>query len=260
MGIASHTMPGRKPLLVSRFEETYEVLMADTPELLDEVYRLRFHVLCIQEKGPGLFAEDYPDGRETDEYDQQAVHCLLRHRPTGKPVGTARLILTYSGNSGSLLPIERDLADTFYPHVLDPRTLPRGTVAEISRLIITRAFWSEGRLRKTVDAADAFDIHTHKIHPILGIIVGLNQLAVENGVRHLFGIMKPSLVRMIAPFGLRFHPLGPIVNYHGLRQPHMAIMDEMRTEVTEHSSDLFDIITQRGRFVPQTTPLRAVGL
>ena len=65
------------------------VQVADTPELISEVFRLRYQVYCV-EKGyePGY------NGMESDEFDHDARHVLLIHRASGEPLGTVRNVST----------------------------------------------------------------------------------------------------------------------------------------------------------------------
>ena len=49
--------------LIDAFDEYFEVITIDSPELLEESFRLRHTVLCIEARLPGFNVEDYPDGR-----------------------------------------------------------------------------------------------------------------------------------------------------------------------------------------------------
>src|ERR1700684_376337 len=76
------------------------VLVVDTPELLSEVFRLRYQVYCV-EKGyePGY------DGMESDEFDSDARHVLLIHRASGEPVGTVRIVPSSPASGGRGMPM-----------------------------------------------------------------------------------------------------------------------------------------------------------
>ena len=73
---------------MSAFDDEYEIIMADTPELIEESYRLRYQVYCTERH----FLEG-EDGIETDEYDDHSHHILLVHRESRQAVGSARLIV-----------------------------------------------------------------------------------------------------------------------------------------------------------------------
>src|SRR5438067_13918716 len=76
---------------LSCYRENFEVVRASTPSLLDQVYRLRYQVYCVENdyEHPGRQAE----GRETDIYDDRSVHALLIHRRSDAVTGTVRVIL-----------------------------------------------------------------------------------------------------------------------------------------------------------------------
>src|SRR5207253_10172225 len=76
---------------LSCYRQHFEVVRASTPTLLDEVYRLRYQVYCVEH------AYETPDeqmgGRETDIYDDRSAHVLLVHKGTSAVAGTVRVIL-----------------------------------------------------------------------------------------------------------------------------------------------------------------------
>jgi len=127
---------------VARFNEYFDIVSANTPDLLAESYRLRYRVLCLEESVPGFEKQKYPDGMERDEYDASSVHSLLRYRTTGEFVGTVRLILSDPADVDRPFPIELHAAGDFDPKRIDIRRLPRGQTAEISRLVVPRSLRS----------------------------------------------------------------------------------------------------------------------
>ena len=64
---------------------------ARTPALKEEVYKLRFQVYCNETGFEDPAA--CPDGLEKDEFDEQSIHYLIRHRTTDRYAATTRLIL-----------------------------------------------------------------------------------------------------------------------------------------------------------------------
>ena len=63
--------------------------IGDDPALLEKSYRLRYQVYCVERHY--LNAADYPDQRETDEFDAHSVHVGAIDS-YGELAGTARLI------------------------------------------------------------------------------------------------------------------------------------------------------------------------
>jgi len=64
-----------------------EIKIAETPEELEEVFRLRFEVYKNEDY---IDPKDYPDGRLTDEYDKHSVSFLAVKN--NEYVGTVRLV------------------------------------------------------------------------------------------------------------------------------------------------------------------------
>ncbi|MGH8567684.1 MAG: GNAT family N-acyltransferase, partial [Gammaproteobacteria bacterium] len=94
--------------LLTHFRKYFEILRADTPDLLEEAFRLRYEVYCGEGCLPGFDPLDYPDGLERDiyDYEHRSVHCLLRHRSTGSNAGTVRLVLADPVQPDAPFPIE----------------------------------------------------------------------------------------------------------------------------------------------------------
>src|SRR5205823_369230 len=76
--------------LFEYYYQHFAVVRANTPRLLDQVYRLRYQVYCIENQFED--PNEHLDGREMDEHDAASAHILLLHRKSGTAVGTARLI------------------------------------------------------------------------------------------------------------------------------------------------------------------------
>jgi N-acyl amino acid synthase of PEP-CTERM/exosortase system len=102
----------------------------DCPALLEESYRLRYQVYCLERNF--LHAEDYPDQREVDEFDRDSVHVGVVE-DSGDLVGTARLVKP----SGAGLPLLRHC--TLYPDVTTLDDCSH-TVVEVSRVSISRHY------------------------------------------------------------------------------------------------------------------------
>jgi N-acyl amino acid synthase of PEP-CTERM/exosortase system len=66
--------------LSEKFDQHFQVELADTPASLSEALALRYQVYCL-ERGFEDPASN-PDGHERDEFDERSVHAIVRHRPT----------------------------------------------------------------------------------------------------------------------------------------------------------------------------------
>jgi N-acyl amino acid synthase of PEP-CTERM/exosortase system len=85
------------------FRAWFEVMPAHSPELRDAAYRIRHSVYC-EDLG---YEPCRADGRETDQYDADSLHLLVRHRASDTFVGCVRLIRAPRLNAAQPLPFER---------------------------------------------------------------------------------------------------------------------------------------------------------
>ena len=53
----------------------------------------------------------------------------------------------------------------------------------------------------------------------LGLMRGVIHLSNELGLTHWCAIMEPALIRLLQAHAIHYLPIGPRVEYHGLRQP-----------------------------------------
>ena len=65
--------------LVEYYNKLFQILPADTPQRLEECFRLRYQVYCLE---TGFEDKDaFPDGMERDHFDTHSVSSLLIHKP-----------------------------------------------------------------------------------------------------------------------------------------------------------------------------------
>jgi N-acyl amino acid synthase of PEP-CTERM/exosortase system len=215
------------------YDHHFMAVRAHGAALLDRAYRLRYQVYCVEHRfeDPTLF----PDRREIDDEDDRSVHILLVHRRTGDTAGTARVILPRP-DRGRVLPIERILSAAGRPPL---EAVPLQRTAEVSRFAVSKRFrrrCGEERgadLRFTPDAAPGPGERRLMPYITFGLLHGILGICFERGITHLAAVMEPPLVRLLARLGLRFEPVGGLVEHHGLRQPCVAGLGDL----VRHSRD-----------------------
>jgi len=233
--------------LIELYDRYFEVIPADTPGRRDEAYRLRYQVYCVENafENPA----EHLDGRERDEYDDHSVHSLLIHRPTGALAGTVRLVLPKPGRH---LPV-RHVCD--HPLLSDQQVMPPQTTAEISRFAVSKQFRRRATDKLGVDCAlleqrpspSGFDRRLIP-HITLGLMKAIVQMSWEQGITHWSAVMEPALLRLIGRLGIDFSPLGPLVDYHGTRQPCHGDTNEVLAGIKRQQRDVWALITDSGRY------------
>jgi N-acyl amino acid synthase of PEP-CTERM/exosortase system len=240
--------------VVAAFNEYFEIIDANSPELLRAVFRLRYQVYCIEQRAPGFEASSYPEGMESDVYDRHSVHMLLRHRPSGDFVGTARLILTDPLDPQKLFPTEQHTK--LDPTLIDIKKLSRQDIGEISRLVVVRQF-----NRRRDELLHAFQKgaavekwaptrHRRFPHPILALAVGIIRMSVKNNVTHWLSVMEPALNRLLALYGLELDPAGPLIEHHGQRQPYYVDLTRMLDRMHQKHTQFWELVTDYGKIQP----------
>jgi N-acyl-L-homoserine lactone synthetase len=198
------------------------IQVADTIELVRAAYRLRYQVYCIERN-----YEAGQAGFEIDEFDSRAQHAVLCHRRTGQVVGTARLVFPSADAPQDSLPMQR-LCD---PSVLPP--VPLATAAEVSRFAIAKD-------RRGLSPAAVSLMR-------LGLVQGLVRLSDQAGVTHWFAVMERTLLRLLQSTAIHFHPVGPLVEHHGVRQPAYTHLGAMLSRMRLEQPQVWDFITEGGR-------------
>jgi N-acyl amino acid synthase of PEP-CTERM/exosortase system len=248
-------LPMEPDLLKEVYERYFEIVLAETPELLERAFRLRYEVYCVEH--PFLNAAANLGGRETDAFDGHSAHALLVHRASGATCGTVRLILPDRDHPTSSFPV----AQVSPSAAAMMRKLPPLSTAEISRFAVSKSF----RRRVGEDlypdvgemAAPPNGVAERRLLPHItyGLIRACLLMSLNHKLTHLAAVMEPALMRLVARLGLCFKPVGELVEYHGMRQPCCAAIDDLVDGVREAREDIWAAGTEGGRLLPATAML-----
>ena len=88
-------------------------------------------------------------------------------------------------------------------------------------------------------------------HLPLGLIRSCVEMSVREGMTHWAAVMEPALLRLLTRLGIHFNPLGPLVEYHGQRQPCWVDLGIMLDRVHAERLDVWNVITDGGRLWPK---------
>jgi N-acyl-L-homoserine lactone synthetase len=138
----------------------------------DELFRIRYLVYCKEKQW--LKKDDYPDGREIDEFDTHSVHFLALKN--NSIVGTVRAIFPSSLG----LPVINTFKITVPEHVIH--------YVEISRLAVIK--------------------EARGLELTMGMLHTLFSWCLENGVTHGYAVVENSLLNFLIRLGYPFKKLG----------------------------------------------------
>ena len=210
-------------------EDQFYVKIVDDMALLTKVYELRYQVYCTErgfEKGtqqPGQA------GMESDDFDVRSRHIALIDRHTSQLVGTARMVQSVPASACSGFPMQTVCNPSLF------EKFPLDTTVEISRFAISKQ-------RRSATSAALMR---------MGLIRGLVRLSAELGVTHWCAVMEPTLLRLLSMTAIYFEPLGPAVEYHGLRQPCFSRLDRLLERVKQGRPEIWNYLTEGGEIWPR---------
>lgn len=179
-------------------------LIDGDPKLLEQSYRLRYQVYCLERQF--LDPARYPDRREIDEFEEDSIHVGAVDG-AGDVAGTARLIKPNERG----FPMFRHCA--FFPEVQtlhEPDVLP----LEVSRVAISRDY-----------------ARRHRTEPFLTLMKAVVQAAQSIGATHLIGATDRALHRWLVHYGFPYRVCGPAVDYYGTVSPCVMSLRELDTVV-----------------------------
>ncbi len=201
-------------------ERMFSIEIVRKPEQLREVFQLRHQVYCV-ERGyePSL------NGQETDEFDSRSRHVLLRHASDGEVVGTVRIVAPDQANLAASFPMQRVCEASLL------RYLPLQVTGEISRFALSK----QRRLSCTGAALLR-----------LALMRGILQISTEMGLTHWCAVMERSLLRLLQASAIHFAAVGPLVSYHGIRQPSFAGIAPVLARIEQEQPLIWDFLTAGG--------------
>jgi N-acyl amino acid synthase of PEP-CTERM/exosortase system len=221
MQVDSPTLPdlGFAPYFTAR----WATRKSDTSEL-DEAFRLRFDVYCID--CAFLDAADYPSGRESDAYDDDATH-FYAHNLVHELVGYVRLA---QADDRKRFPWELHCNE-----LLPGIELPdRACSAEVSRLMVRRDYRRrKGDLIAGVQAQspapDRDGVERRAASPqiMLSLYRQMYQFSLGSGIRFWYAAMERPLARALQAMGFSFRRIGAEVDYFGPVAPYLAEIEEL---------------------------------
>lgn len=217
-------------------DEPFVFKKLDSPELLEEAFRLRFQVYC---KECNFIKEsDYPQGYETDEFDAYSIH-FGGFDLQGKLIGAVRLILP----TCEKFPIEEHC-----PFMeIDRNLIKRRECAEVSRLTVSKLYrrrvndglYYEPKVDdQTVEDKGAFFLR--RVRPMaFGLYRAMYQECKRLGINHWFALMEKSLWMLLKIHGFVFKPIGHEVDFYGIVTPYITGIPDLEKTVHEKFPQFF---------------------
>jgi len=210
------------PQILHLLTQEYSLVMVTDSHDIEVLKDVRRRTLLPAYQGHAKITDE--ESFLYNQDDEQSFIYLLRHNPTGEYVGTIRVFFVNEKTPIKRIPLQ------MYGNVKDIEHLVSNyPVCEVSRLALASDLPSYGDLSK-------LRLRTYLTIGLMSTI-GINIFLYHTN--NIFSIMEPALHRILKRQGINFHPIGPAVEYYGMRIPHMIKREELITE----SKDILGEIT-----------------
>ncbi len=216
------------------FGERYQILIASTEALRNDVYRLRYQVFC-EKLGYDM---EHRDGLESDEYDRDSLQVLLRERVSQKSVGCFRLVMPQ--RSGRIwLPF--DLYGV--PHVdrslFNWNYVNHRRSVEVSRLALNVP---------SNQPASTSNKNTSTPFLATALFYAATAISARINVENVFMVIEPGLGRLISRFGIKLEQISPPFEYYGQRATFTTTVMRSQAELLTLKASwrhLYNVIEQQ---------------
>ncbi len=225
--------------LKSHFNEFFYITRINTPELLDQAFKLRYEVY-IKDCGYEFHNPYGADEIEKDSYDEHSYHCLLFHKPTNNPIGYIRLI-PYKKNGGYLLPVEK-FGINFKKSIISK--LRSSTMGEISRMAIHPSFRRRlsDRLYKFECSENSNGSRFRVNYLPASLVLACGALMKNHHMEHSVALMEYKLAVLIKKYGVVFEKIGDSIQLNGTRTPFLMSSQEIYENLSDDFKELFTSI------------------
>ena len=218
------------------FFSRYELVIANEENEKQVSYKTRHKVYCEEMK----FEQKNAASIEKDKYDDRAINCYIKHRPTGECAGTIRLVLPTE--AGLSLPLEEKCAESFEDGALLPSSCDPTSVCEISRLAIPREFRVRQMRSKILPTEKLEKIKQRKSTPFniehfpylsIALYLMATSICQHLNVQHAYVLMEPKLARRMKAFGINFNSVGDAIEFNGKRVPYRVSPNVLASELAK---------------------------
>ncbi|GAA6204814.1 PEP-CTERM/exosortase system-associated acyltransferase [Thalassotalea sp. SU-HH00458] len=207
--------------IAEHFTKFLQPELANTQALRDQVFKIRHNVYCEEL----AFEEIKEEGKEKDEFDDQSIFTMIKHKPSNVYTSCVRVVRAQ--NKNELLPIEKYCLASIQDESLHPKNFKRNEICEISRLAVKSDFRRRATDNFKGSAVGAISEVTYsetelRCFPFIaiGLYMAAATMAIDTGINHVYVMMEPRLARSMKFVGIKFIQIGDAIEYHGKRAPY----------------------------------------
>lgn len=211
-----------------------QVFFESDPSLMDRIFELRYQIYCQERQY--LPAINYPDKRESDEYDATSVHFAAFNLKE-ELVGYVRLV--------------RPIAPQPFPFQIHCPNLMPGVrlntpadAVEVSRLMVhpnyrRRRGDTLSGINTLTDAPEAaHDLRNKSPQILLSLYRLIYNYSRVNHINYWYAAMEQDLVRVLNQLDFQFEQIGLKANYFGPVAPYLADLQKSQDQVEKYNPAL----------------------
>ena len=202
--------------------------------LMQRAFELRYQVYC--EECHFLPASDYPQRRESDDFDTHSAHfCAFNLRD--ELVGYVRLVRSndrggfpFQQHSGELLP--------------GMALAPAPASAEISRLMLRQDYRRRrtdllsGPAAEEENGEVQRERRDHSPQILLSLYRSMYAFSLGDGIRYWYAAMERPLARILTRMSFPFRQLGPQTDYYGPVAAYLMDLRELELSLDQKNPSL----------------------
>lgn len=214
-----------RPSVHRLFDDSYEVVLADTEVSRAIHHKIRYQVYCMERdfENPANF----PTGEESDRWDSHAAQFIVRQRDSEAWVAAIRLVLPYAAS----FPLET-------LHCLTPghaAHLRRRHLGEISRVCVIRSP-NPHHSNPHLDHNFGHVTPDRESQVMLGLIRTIIIHGLERGIEHCYLLVTDAFARLLRRIGVVLHSVGTATEHRGFRAPYLMGLRETAASLCNRSA------------------------
>lgn len=238
------------------FQQHFEILEVNSPELLEQALALRYQVYCLENSFEE--ASCFPNKKEMDRYDQHSFHVLIRYGSTGEAIATVRLVRPNYSNHENGFPMEAYCNTPFANASEEARIPSRYSPAEISRFAVSKS--ARQHIMDMASTTDALSLsgkydssYWSRLlysHLTLELVAAAMRVSDRHGITHWCSLASPALFRTLKRFGIHLTPTGPTIEHRGKRFPCVDSIETLLSRAYQAQPDAWRVLTNDGAIWP----------
>ncbi|MDY0028738.1 MAG: PEP-CTERM/exosortase system-associated acyltransferase [Pseudobdellovibrionaceae bacterium] len=198
----------------------YRVLPAESEQMKREAFKIRHKVYCSELK----YEDTRETGMEEDEFDSHSSHMVLYSRSHKSYIGCARLVHGRHNGVAKALPFEHHCENQIDHKILNSIKNSGHGYAEVSRLAIEKSFRNMGQKKERKSLSRQ---KNYNAFALISLYLGVQAMAKQQGIRYLFAIVEPRLLRNLHHHNVPAIQIGKGVDHRGLRVPIMIDVEDI---------------------------------